>query len=188
LLDTIITNKTRIKLLLKFFLNQETTSYLRKLESEFGDSTNSIRIELNRLENADLLLTSYQGNKKFYRANIQHPLYNDINSIIKKFIGIDRIIEKIALQTGELRLVYLTGDIAKGIDSQSIHLLFIGNNLDEKYIQKLVNKAEKFISRKIRWKIYTVDEMEMILRKYPVLLIWKRSDKTVDEINKSSKI
>jgi hypothetical protein len=184
LLDKIITNKTRVKLLLKFFLNQETTSYLRRLESEFGDSTNSIRIELNRLENAELLLTSYQGNKKFYRANIHHPLYNDINSIIKKFIGIDRIIEKIALQTGELKLVYLTGDIAKGIDSQSIHLLLIGNSLDEKYIQKLVKKAEKFISRKIIWKIYTVDEMEMILKEDPFLLIWKKNESTIEKINK----
>ena len=52
MLNSIITSKTRIKLLLKFFLNSNTKSYLRNLEQEFGESTNAIRVELNRLEGA----------------------------------------------------------------------------------------------------------------------------------------
>ena len=55
MIETLISSKTRIKLLLKFFLNSNTTSYLRSLESEFGESTNAIRVELNRLENAGML-------------------------------------------------------------------------------------------------------------------------------------
>ena len=50
MLDTLITSKTRIKLLLKFFLNAQTKSYLRSLEGEFGESTNAIRLELNKFE------------------------------------------------------------------------------------------------------------------------------------------
>ena len=53
MLETLISSKTRIKLLLKFFLNSKTKSYLRNLESEFGESTNAIRVELNRLENEE---------------------------------------------------------------------------------------------------------------------------------------
>ena len=49
MLDTLISSQTRLKLLLKFFLNSSTSSYLRDLESEFGESTNAIRLELNRL-------------------------------------------------------------------------------------------------------------------------------------------
>ena len=55
MIETLISSKTRIKLLLKFFLNSNTTAYLRSLESEFGESTNAIRIELNRLEEAGML-------------------------------------------------------------------------------------------------------------------------------------
>ncbi|MCB2208715.1 MAG: ArsR family transcriptional regulator [Bacteroidetes bacterium] len=176
MLDTIITNKTRIKLLLKFFLNNETTSYLRKLESEFGESTNSIRIELNRLESAGLLDAFHTGNKKFYKANTQHPLYNDLNSIIRKFIGIDRIIEKIALQTGELKAVYLTGDIARGIDSNSLELILIGNDLDTPYISNLVKKAKRFISRNIKYKIYPMNQADAILRQDHIFLIWQEND------------
>ncbi|HPI15850.1 MAG TPA: ArsR family transcriptional regulator, partial [Spirochaetota bacterium] len=52
MLDALITSKTRVKLLLKFFMNPETRSYLRSLAEEFGESTNAVRVELNRLENA----------------------------------------------------------------------------------------------------------------------------------------
>jgi len=41
MLDSLITSKTRIKLLLKFFLNTSTHAYLRGLADEFGESTNA---------------------------------------------------------------------------------------------------------------------------------------------------
>lgn len=173
MLDIIITNKTRIKLLLKFFLNSETRSYLRKLESEFGDSTNSIRLELNRLEKANLLNSHYTGNKKIYRANTKHPLFKDLNSILRKFVGIDSIIEKIALQIGDLKVVYLTGDIAKGIDSNIINLILIGDELDQTYITELVKKAEKLINRKITFNTLSDDENTAIPKNEESLLIWK---------------
>lgn len=87
MLETLITSKTRIKLLLKFFLNINNQGYLRSLENEFNESTNGIRQELNRFEQAGLLLAESDGNKKLYRANTLHPLFKDLNSIIRKFIG-----------------------------------------------------------------------------------------------------
>jgi len=75
MLDTLISSQTRLKLLLKFFLNSSTSSYLRDLESEFGESTNAIRLELNRFEQAGLLSSASIGNKKMFSANTQHPLF-----------------------------------------------------------------------------------------------------------------
>jgi hypothetical protein len=59
------------------------------LEAEFNESTNGIRQELNRFEQAGLLLAESDGNKKLYRANTLHPLFKDLNSIIRKFIGVE---------------------------------------------------------------------------------------------------
>ncbi len=50
MLGTLITSKTRVKLLLKFFLNSNAKAHLRGLETEFGESSNAIRLELNRFE------------------------------------------------------------------------------------------------------------------------------------------
>ena len=172
MIESLITSKTRIKLLLKFFLNSDTKSYLRGLETEFGESTNSIRVELNRLENAGLLDTSTEGNKKMFHANTSHPLYNDINNILKKFIGIDQIIDKITSQIGDLQAAYLTGDFAIGKDSKIIDLVLVGNDMDRAFIDKLVEKAETFINRRIKYIILNQEEMLQNYGKQPVLLIW----------------
>lgn len=173
MIESLITSKTRIKLLLKFFLNSQTKSYLRSLESEFNESTNSIRVELNRLENAGLLSTSLEGNKKMFFANIKHPLFLDINNILKKFVGIDQIIEQIVSQIGDLQAAYLTGDFAIGKDSRIIDLALVGEKLDRQYIDSVVEKAESYVSRRIKYLILNNEEMMQIYSDTPILLIWK---------------
>lgn len=173
MLNSLITNKTRLKLLLKFFLNSQTTSYLRNLETEFGESTNAIRIELNRLEAAGLLNSNFSGNKKYFIANQNHPLYSEINSILRKTVGIDKIIEKVTSNIGNLKEAYLTGELAKGNDSNIIDLLLIGDSIDKMYVTKLIEKAERTLHRKIRF--LTINDTEKIeyLEKNSSLLIWK---------------
>ena len=173
MLDSIITSKTRIKLLLKFFLNSTTKSYLRNLEKEFGESTNGIRVELNRMEKAGLLVSNIEGNKKYFKANVSHPLFNDIHNIIIKNVGIDRLIEQVLLQIGNLEAAYITGDFAIGIDAQVIDLILIGKELDTLYIDDLVLKAENLIERKIRTLILTKTQMTDFFNNKPTLLIWK---------------
>ena len=173
MIESLITSKTRIKLLLKFFLNSQTKSYLRSLETEFGESSNSIRVELNRMENAGLLASAIEGNKKMFFANIKHPLFDDINNILKKFIGIDQITEQITSQIGDLQAAYLTGDFAIGKDSEIIDMALIGDHLDRSFIETLVGKAESFINRRIKYIILTKEEMIQFYNNKPVLLIWK---------------
>ena len=94
MIESLITSQTRIKLLLKFFINANNSSYLRGLEKEFDEGSNAIRLELNRFVDAGLLQTSLEGNKKLYQANTTHPLFGDLQSIIRKFTGIDQVINQ----------------------------------------------------------------------------------------------
>lgn len=153
MIETLISSKTRIKLLLKFFLNSKTTAYLRSLESEFGESSNAIRIELNRLEKAGMLTSRMNGNKKMFKADTSHPLYEEIHRILLKHIGLDRIIANVIERLGEVNKVFLVGEFSRGIDSPIIDLLFIGN-IDKGYLISLIDKAEEIINRKIRYIIY----------------------------------
>lgn len=180
MLETLITSKTRVKLLLKFFLNSSSRAYLRSLENEFGESTNSIRIELNRFEKAGLLNTSYTGNKKYFQANTEHPLFPAINNLLMKHIGFDKIIETVVKKLGDVKSVFIVGDFARGIDNKIIDLLFIGENININFLVELIEKAEKLIKRKIRYLIYTEEEFkeEYFNRKKGVgpLLLWKEED------------
>ena len=161
MIETLISSKTRVKLLLKFFLNNKTTSYLRNLENEFGESTNAIRLELNKLEKAGMLSSKAKGNKKIFRANTKHPLYNEIHSIILKYVGLDRVIENVIKRLGDVERVYVVGKFARGLDSNIIDLIFVGN-IERGYLVELISKVEQIIKRKIRYLIYTVDEVNEI--------------------------
>ena len=147
-----------MKLLLKFFLNGNSSSYLRHLETEFGESSNAIRVELNRFEDAGLLKSFMQGNKKYYQADQSHPLFPDINNIIFKYIGIDQVIEKVVHKLGEVESVYLCGDFAQGINSDIIDLIFIGDSVNRQYLVNLVEKCEKLIKRRLRYIVYSMKE------------------------------
>ncbi len=154
MLDTLISSKTRIKLLLKFFLNSSTTGYLRSLEEDFGESTNAIRVELNKFEHAGLLQTSHEGNKKIFKANSKHPLFPDVQQIIRKHVGIDTIIENVVNKLGDVSKVYVTGNYAKGVGGNVIDLTFVGN-INQTYLIELIGKAEKLIGKKVRYIIYS---------------------------------
>jgi predicted nucleotidyltransferase len=158
MINALITSETRIKLLRKFFLNSSTKAHLRGLESEFGESTNAIRLELNRFEAAGLLHSLRDGNKKVYQANRDHPLFGDIHSIIMKESGIDRVIEKVIHRLGTLICIYLTGDFARGKDSPVIDLILVGENIDREYLARKVMQAEELVGRKVSYVVLHPDE------------------------------
>jgi len=177
MLESLITSKTRIKLLLKFFLNSNTTSYLRGLEPEFEESTNAIRQELNRFEKAGLLQVKQEGNKKVYHANTEHPLFSDLNSLLMKHVGLDQVIDKVTNKLVSIDKVYLTGDLAKGIDSNIINLIFVGDIFDDKNIQELISKARKLLKRNIQYVILTLQEAQVLFKTNSdkeLLLLWSK--------------
>lgn len=174
MLETLISSKTRLKLLLKFFLNSNATAYLRGLEAEFGDSTNAIRLELNRFENAGMLESFVDGNKKYFKANTEHPLYTDIHHILLKYIGFDRIVDTILSNIGDIQKVYVTGSFAKGLDNDIIHIVLIGE-VNVSYLNSLINKTKGMISRSIAYEILSTEDF--IERKHffdqEAFLLWE---------------
>lgn len=162
--------------MLKFFLNSRKQDYLRNLESELGDNTNAIRVELNKLEEAGLLKSFSKGNKKIFQSNTEHPLFGDINSILMKITGLDQLISRVLNNVGELDLVYLTGSLAHGTDSEMIDLIIVGN-INREYFSELVIKAEKYIKKKIRFVVFMPlefnDKKSEILQQND-LLLWKK--------------
>jgi hypothetical protein len=179
MLETLITNKTRLKLLLKFFLNSNSSSYLRNLESEFDESSNSIRIELNRFEEAGLLVSNSEKNRKIFRANTRHPLFPDIHNILMKYIGFDQVIDKLVQKLAGINKAYIVGDFARGKDAKNIELILIGTEFDKNYLDHLIKKVEDLIKRKVSCKILNEQEEPQYLKKYPeAFVLWKNDHKT----------
>lgn len=159
MLEALISSKTRIKLLLKFFLNPGSKAYLRGLADEFDESTNSVRVELNRFEEAGMLSSDLVGNKKVFQANKEYPLFEEIRKILLRHTGLQDIIDKVIEQLGDLNKVYLTGDLALGKQSDVISLIIIGNP-DRHFLIQLIAKVEELIPKKVQYLIYSIEESQ----------------------------
>lgn len=157
MLDIIITSKTRVKILLKFFLNPETKTHIRALASELNESSNAVRLELNRLLEAKMLNSERSSNKILFRVNENHPLYSPVREMIQKHVGVDEIIQNVIRGLGEVKKIYLTGSLAKGLSTEIIDILLIGN-INSHYLVETIEKLQFALSKKIRFVTFTEEE------------------------------
>jgi hypothetical protein len=179
LLTGLIASKTRIKLLIRFFFNPNTSSYLRELAKEFNVSTNSVREELNQLTRIKLLTSKKSGRQVHYKANQEHPLFPELKSMVSKVLGIDQVIDSIVTRLGDLERAYLLDDYAEGKDTGIIDLLLVGD-IDQYHLNDLSRKTERYIKRKIRSLVMSRDEHKEFkpkLKACPHILIWEANKK-----------
>ena len=149
MLNSLITSKTRLRMLIKFFVSAANKGYLNGLANEFNESTNSIRKELNNLSNAGYLLKSKQNNRVIYNADTKHPLFKVLQKIVRQHLGLEEIVETVISRMGDLDIIALTGDYAKGIDSGIIQIVVIGNKVNMEYLEQLEPKIKDKISRNV---------------------------------------
>ena len=171
----LITSKMRIRILMRLFLNTNQKAYLRGLADEFGASTSQVSEELQHLSEAGLIKSEKQGRQINYRANLEHPLFPELQSMVKKSLGMDQILESILERLGNLKQAYLIDDYAQGKDTGLIDLLLVGD-IDRESLEDLVKKTEKYIGRKIRTFVISEKEyknMDKFFMQKPRVLLWK---------------
>ena len=176
LFSGLITSKTRIRILMRLFLNPSQQAYLRELAGEFNLSPSQIGEELKQLNNAGLLESSKSGRQINYHANSKHPLFPELQSMVKKALGMDHILESMIQRLGNLDLAILLDDYAEGKDTGIIDLLLVGN-INQNNLTDLTTKTERYIERKIRTLVLTAKEYKNLgptLNRRPQLVLWRR--------------
>ena len=136
-------------MLIKFFVSAANKGYLNGLANEFNESTNSIRKELNNLSDAGYLLKSKQNNRVIYNADIKHPLFKVLQKIVRQDLGLEEIVELVISRMGDVHIIALTGDYAKGIDSGIIEIVVIGGDVNNDYLENIKSKIKDKISRDV---------------------------------------
>jgi hypothetical protein len=169
LLGPLITSKTRLKLLLRFFLNHNLSGYLQGLSKELDENTNSIRIELNRLEQAGILSSALEGRRKLYSVNEQHPLTENITNIVRKVTGVDALVDRVVGRLPGLEQVWICGKLAQGVQSDQIDCVLVGVDLDASYIQDLSDRVEELTGKSVNSQISSEINAEQLGQ---CLLVW----------------
>lgn len=172
--DGLITSKMRVRILMRLFLNPDQKSYVRELVEEMDVSASQVSEELKNLSTTGLLITEKSGRQINYSANRDHPLYPELHSMVKKALGMDRILESILERLGNVERVLLLDDYAQGKDTGIIDLALVGD-INEDNLQDIVRKTEKYIDRKIRTLVLTSSEykrLDSVIGKKPRMVLW----------------
>lgn len=163
---------------MRIFLNPERNVYLRELANEFHASPGHIKVELDQLKEADLLTSRKNGRQVLFSANQEHPVFHELHSMVKKALGMDRILESMIERLGNLEKALLIDDYAEGKDTGIIDLVLIGK-IDQNNLQDLTKKTEKYIDRKIRTLTLTPYEYNSLsanLAKRPQFVLWQQKE------------
>ncbi len=174
LLGALITSKTRIEILMRLFANPERRAYLRELAGELAVSPSQVKSELEHLSAGGLLTSARAGNRIRFAANPEHPLFPELTAMVRKALGMDRILESIVQRLGRLELALVVGDYALGRDSGLIDLVLVGA-IDQRNLADLVAKTERHLARKIRPLVLSGEEYAGLadtLTAQPHLVLW----------------
>lgn len=173
----LITSKIRIRILMRLFLNPQQHAYLRELAEEFHASPSHIKDELSQLKNANLLNSKKKGRQLLFSANQNHPVFHELQSMVKKALGMDRILDSIISRLGNLEKALVLDDYAEGKDTGIIDLVLIGD-IDQENMRDLTIKTEKYIDRKLRILALTAEEYKKLspnLSQRPQFLLWEQN-------------
>ena len=105
-------------------------------------------------------------NKVEYKANVKHPLFDVMQKVVFKHLGLEDVVENVLERMGDVDQIILVGDYAKGNDLGLIEVFLIGKGLNMDYIAQLEDKIEDLIGRKVSFYLaskFLADREHIIL-------------------------
>lgn len=157
MLEQLFSSKTRIKIL-RLFLNHPQDSYfVREITRKIDEHLNSVRRELENLENLGFLMSTHQSEKKYYRLNNEFILFPEIKALFLKsnLLTEDQLIKKI-VSLGQVYYLMLTGTFT-GDTKSDIDMLIVGH-LPLNDLRKVIRHFENELEREIRYTLFSLKE------------------------------
>jgi DNA-binding transcriptional ArsR family regulator len=158
-LAEILSSNTRAEFFrLLFGLNQKEY-YLRELAKCSGLAIGTIQQEALKLENLGLIHKRRDGNRTYFSANKDHPIYLDIHQLVLKTIGLREVL-KSSLLDNSIKFAFVFGSIASGNEKPDSDVdLFIMGDIGLRTLSKNLVEPSQIIGREIN--SYTINKKEL---------------------------
>lgn len=160
LADALFTS-TQQRVLALLFGQPRRDFFVTEIIDLVGLGRGTVQRELARLAESGLAVVTYAGNRKYYRANRDSPLFDEICGIVRKTVGIEESVRD-ALQplADGLVLALLYGSIARGTDTAAsdVDLLLVSDELTLEAAHAALAPVEELLGRRMNPTIYTTDE------------------------------
>ena len=161
LLSEILSSKIRADIFRLFFGVSDNELHMREIERRSGYAIGTIQSELRKLLRLDLVSKRKDGNRTYYRANKDHPLFLDIQRLVVKTVGLVDILQNKLTKSQEITIAFVFGSIARQEEmaGSDIDLMIIGH-LGLREITALLSGLTEKVGREINPHVFTVKEFK----------------------------
>jgi predicted nucleotidyltransferase len=153
--------KTRQLVLAAIYRDPAREWYLCDLARHLKVQPSTLQRELARLVDADILRRRADGNRVYYAAETENPIFGDLQGLLLKTAGLRDVLAETLEPFGDrIRVAFVYGSVArKDEHSESdIDLMIIGRvGLAE--VAPALKNAEKILLRPVNPSVYTADEV-----------------------------
>lgn len=157
-------SKTRTKILEKFFLEYESGNtdgfHMRALSRDLDEQINSIKRELDSLEDLHILKSKEEAKKKYFFLNKNFFLLEEFKNIFLKTYNPHDTIKKFFKDQESLNLVLINEALSKRLtwNSNNIVDIFLIWEIDKILFNDFL--AKTFFNRKIKYAIITHEDFK----------------------------
>lgn len=157
-LSGILSSRVRAEIFRLLFGLNEKELHMREMERQAALSLGTIRQDLQKLVKLDLVKARRDGNRLYYRANTDHPLYPEIRSLVLKTAGLVEVI-KSALDREGIEVAFIFGSLARSKEraASDVDLMVIGTIGLRSLSSRLAGVSEQ-IGREINPHALSIEE------------------------------
>jgi predicted nucleotidyltransferase len=143
-LATLIGSRTRAEIFRLLFRRAGTELYLREIQRRSGLSVRPVQQELGKLAQIGLVRLRNDGNRIYYCANTDHPLFPEIRGIVEKTSGVSALLEN-ALAGPGVEIAFIFGSVSAGKarPDSDLDLFVIGDVGLRKLLKRLGGMSER---------------------------------------------
>ena len=141
-LETLLSSRVKAEVLRLLFGVEARELHVRELERQSGLSVSTVRQELKRFAGLGLVVARPDGNRTYYRAQTEHPLFPDLRNVVLKTTGLVDVL-RTALEGPGIQLVFVFGSVAEenAKARSDVDLLVIGTIGLRKLSRRLAQAA-----------------------------------------------
>lgn len=153
--------KNRAELLKLFLTNPGRSVYMQEIGRILNKKPGAFQRTLNNLVSEGILESEYRANARYFKANKNYPLYNELKSIIFKTVGIKGTLKETLEKIGGIKFAFIYGSFAKAKANymSDIDIAIVGNPNENVLIGKL-DRMEERLQREINYNLYNLKEFK----------------------------
>lgn len=158
LLAELLSSKARAEIFRILFGTGGASLYLREIERRSGFSAGTVQQELRKLHRLDLIVQRRDGNRLYYHANREHPLFPEISNMVLKTVGLADLLGEALRETPGIRVAFIFGAFAGNVEKarDAVDLMIVGDVGTDRVAALLAGLSGR-TGREIRPHVLTAD-------------------------------